>query len=237
MRSWWRVTASLSRAVLVGGFGIGGAVLAGEPVFVVLVAPLVLCAAVALAKRPTRFPSVTTALDHVSLHEGQGTTSRLEIRDGADVEQVTRIAAAAPYVAMHPADGRVSRLVSARGGTDPDIEVSPRRWGRRLLGEERVGLTSAWAGYRWGPVELVGDQMRVLPAMEHYDSRAESPQPLGLVGAHRSVRPGSGSEFAGIRAFAPGDRLRRINWRVSARTGELHVTTTRAEQDLSLIHI
>jgi uncharacterized protein (DUF58 family) len=57
------------------------------------------------------------------------------------------------------------------------------------------------------------------------------PQPDGLVGRHRSRRIGSGTEFEGIRPFATGDRLKRITWPVSLRTGELHVITTRAEQD------
>ena len=34
---------------------------------------------------------------------------------------------------------------------------------------------------------------------------------------------GDGIEFADIRAFVAGDRLRSINWRASARRGELHV--------------
>ena len=42
------------------------------------------------------------------------------------------------------------------------------------------------------------------------------PRAAGLVGVHRSRRPGEGGELAGVRPFAPGDRLRRIDWRVDA---------------------
>jgi uncharacterized protein (DUF58 family) len=228
----WRPTAALSRALVVAGFGIGGAVLVGEPVGLVLVAPLILCGALGLAARPTRHPRVTSDIDHVSLHEGQGTTSRLRVADADDAEQVTRVVAEAAYVATHPAEGRVSRLL-ARGL--PDLEISPRRWGRRVLGQERVALTTPWAGYRWGPVTLPGLQMQVLPGPTAYTSRAETPQPKGLVGAHRSARQGPGTEFAGIREFQPGDRLRRINWRISSRTRRLHATTTRAEEDAGIL--
>jgi uncharacterized protein (DUF58 family) len=55
------------------------------------------------------------------------------------------------------------------------------------------------------------------------------------VGAHRSRRPGSGTELAGIRPFLPGDRLRRVNWRVSLRTRVLHVVSTRAEEDTGVL--
>jgi 8-oxo-dGTP pyrophosphatase MutT (NUDIX family) len=55
------------------------------------------------------------------------------------------------------------------------------------------------------------------------------------VGLDRSARVGDGSEFAGIRAFQHGDRLRRIHWPRSLRTGELHVTTTWSDQDRHVV--
>ncbi|MCW2844993.1 MAG: hypothetical protein JWN22_2909 [Nocardioides sp.] len=228
----WRATSSLSRALVVGVFGVGAAVLFGEPVLVVLTAPFVLAGALGLVHRPTAAPRVSTRLDHVALHEGQGTLSRLVLLEGDDVEHVTRVAAASAYVAMHPADGQVGRLL---GEGPPDLELSPRRWGRRMLGEEKVGLHTRWAGYRWGPVSVGGQEMRVLPVTAPFDSRAEAPQPLGVVGVHRSRRLGDGSEFAGIRPFQVGDRLRRINWRVSLRADALHVETTRAEEDSGVL--
>ena len=54
---------------------------------------------------------------------------------------------------------------------------------------------------------------------------------MGLVGQHRGARVGGGTELADIRPFRTGDRLRRIHWPVSLRTGALHVTTTYADQD------
>ena len=78
-------------------------------------------------------------------------------------------------------------------------------------------------GWRSGPVEMPEHGLVVLPQTAPYDSRAEVPQPDGLVGRHRSRRLGSGTEFEGIRHFTAGDRLKRITWPVSLRTGELHV--------------
>jgi uncharacterized protein (DUF58 family) len=228
----WRPTAALSRALLVGALAVVVAILAGEPSVMVLGAPLVLCATFSLLGRPTSWPTLSTRLDHRSLHEGQGTTSRLHIDSDEDVEQVTRVAAGAAYVAMHPWHGLASRLYEDGA---PEVEISPRRWGRRLLGAELVALTSPWAGYRWGPVELTGNQLRVLPQNAPFDSRAQAPRPVGLVGAHRSRRLGAGTEFADIRPFRLGDRLRRISWRVSVRTQELHVTTSPAEQDSGVL--
>lgn len=230
----WLVTGSLARASAVAALGLGLGVVFGDPVVVVLVAPFLPLAALGLMLKPRSAPVIGTRLDHGFLHEGQGTRNRLVVDDLAGTEHVTRIAVSVPHVAMHPAHGRLGGLVT--GPEDlPVVDVSPRRWGRRVLGEEQVALTSAWGGYRWGPVLMTGDQLRVLPQTAPYDSRAEAPQPLGLVGAHRSRRLGGGSEFAGIRGFQSGDRMRRINWRVSLRTGSLHVITARAEEDAGVL--
>jgi uncharacterized protein (DUF58 family) len=106
-----------------------------------------------------------------------------------------------------------------------------------MIGGETVAMTSPWAGYRWGPVILPGREMFVLPTLTLAGSVGEAPQPLGLIGAHRSRRDGEGSEFSSIRAFHAGDRLRRINWRVSLRQGTLHVESTRAEEDTAILLI
>jgi uncharacterized protein (DUF58 family) len=230
----WRPTAALSRSLAWGTLGVAVAVVLGRPVVVVLCAPVLLLGALGLLHRPASRPLVETEVDHVVLHEGQGTRVRLVVDDTSGVEQVTRLAAPARYVALHPAAGRLGRLLGPDGAL-PVVEASPRRWGRRLLGEESVALTSRWCGYRWGPVTLAGKQLQVLPVRAPFDARAEAPHPLGVVGAHRSQRPGAGTEFASIRPFHSGDRLRRIHWRVSLRTRELHVVSTRGEEDTAVL--
>ena len=43
-----------------------------------------------------------------------------------------------------------------------------------------------------------------------------------IQGVIRSRTPGRGTEFFEIRDYSPGDELKRINWKASARTGILH---------------
>ena len=44
-----------------------------------------------------------------------------------------------------------------------------------------------------------------------------------LVGEHRGAGQGLAVEFAQLRPYSPGDELRRVDWKVYARTDKLHV--------------
>jgi uncharacterized protein (DUF58 family) len=234
--SLWHPTSALGRALSLGGVGIALALAMGRPGVVVMVAPLVVVGALGVLHKPTREPKVFSALAHVQLHEGQGTGVNLEVTGLEDVEHLVRVASPQPFVAARPHHGAVGHLVG-RGQDIPAVALSPRRWGQRLVGAEKVAMTSPWAGYRWGPSSYVGREMSVLPTLTHFRAGGEAPQPIGLIGSHRSRRDGNGTEFSSIRAFHAGDRLRRINWRVSLKQGSLHVESTRAEEDSAVLLI
>ncbi|HRO10615.1 DUF58 domain-containing protein [Amaricoccus sp.] len=58
-------------------------------------------------------------------------------------------------------------------------------------------------------------------------------QPVGsaLSGRRASRLRGRGLEFEELRAYLPGDDVRAIDWKVTARTGAPHVRVTREERD------
>lgn len=229
----WLATTALVRAVSGTVGGIAFALLLGEPVLLLLVTPLAVFAALATRGHPTTVPQAATRLDTTRLREGEATTWRLGLRGADDAEHLTRVLPRTRHVVLDP--GPVVGGVLDATDDVADVAVGASRWGIHELGHQQVSAHSAWAGYRWGPVEQPGARLTALPTPAPFDATAELPQPDGLVGAHRSSRNGDGTEFSGIRPFVPGDRLRRIDWRVSLRTGDLHVVTTRAEQDAGVL--
>lgn len=60
-----------------------------------------------------------------------------------------------------------------------------------------------------------------------------------LHGAHPGRRPGTGGDFRDIHPFAPGDELRRVDWRATARLarrpGDLYVRRTQAMSEATIL--
>lgn len=225
MTTGWQPTAALVRSGAGGLILLVAGMLTRQVELVVLAAPLLAAAVWAVLRRPVREPTVDEHLDHRVLREGDTTTWRATVVDHDQPPRIDDVAAllAMPWFAeLDPAAGAVTDRL--------EVAVRPTRWGVRPVGPARVVASSAWAGFRWVSGERrVGAQV-VLPQPAVFDA-APTPTSFGLVGLNRSARPGNGTEFAGVRPFQAGDRLRRIHWPRSIRSGELHVTTTWAEED------
>ncbi len=56
-----------------------------------------------------------------------------------------------------------------------------------------------------------------------------------LAGDYRSAFKGSGMEFEEVRPYVAGDDVRRIDWNVTARTGEAWIKEFREERELTLV--
>ena len=233
----WRPTAALVRAVATASIvGLTGVAL-GRPGLLVIAAPFGLAAALAIANAPRG--SVTSRVRAADrwLHEGQSTRLQVDVESRVPLEQVTATVSPPAYVAMQPAAGSRSvtpRRHDADAGTRVEFVVSPRRWGERSTGSVAVAATSPWGGYRWGPQRLPEASVVALPEALAFRS-VEAPHPVGLIGQNRSRRGGHGSEFFAIRPFQPGDPLRRVNWRTTLRTGELHSVGTSALEDSAVL--
>ena len=56
-----------------------------------------------------------------------------------------------------------------------------------------------------------------------------------LTGQHRSLHKGSSVEFAEYKDYSPGDEIRHIDWKVTARTGIPHIKVHREERELTVM--
>jgi uncharacterized protein (DUF58 family) len=199
----------------------------------VLASPFAAVVAWSLLTRPTSTPTLTSGIDDHILTEGDATNwhASLDGGDGTDV-----VVAAMPptgWIDRRPPSG-VASAAAAEGHATLSIAVGSTRWGRRTVDPVTIVATSAWAAFRWTAVSPLAS-LTTLPRAAGFDARAAFHPSDGLVGVNRSVRPGEGSEFASVRPFQPGDRLRNINWPRSTRAGALQVSATWADQDTHVV--
>jgi uncharacterized protein (DUF58 family) len=115
-------------------------------------------------------------------------------------------------------------------------ELTPTRRGDRSAAAVTVRV--------YGPLGLAARQrrqrapwaVRVLPP---FDSRKFLPEKLArlreLDGAVTLNRRGQGTEFDSLREYVTGDDVRSIDWRATARRGEVVVRTWRPERDRRLL--
>jgi uncharacterized protein (DUF58 family) len=109
------------------------------------------------------------------------------------------------------------------------------RWGAFRVG--RVYLRT----YDWFGVfrrEIVLDRrvpLKVYPAEEHVRDLLRPVETQVFSGNHVARQKGEGIEFADLRPFVPGDRIRHVNWRASARRGELWINEHHAERNADVV--
>lgn len=113
-----------------------------------------------------------------------------------------------------------------------DAVLTPTRRGERRA--EQVTVRS------WGPLGLaarqrsatVGGTVRVLPPFTSRRHLASRLARLRELDGRRAVQVrGAGTEFDSLREYVPGDDVRSLDWRASARSNDLVVRTWRPERD------
>jgi uncharacterized protein (DUF58 family) len=136
---------------------------------------------------------------------------------------------------LENADRPFAVTVPAGGWTPVELPGEALRWGRHDVGPAAARVAACHGMLACRPVLTPARAVRVYPVTEPFAAVEAMPAAAGLVGNHRSRRPGEGGELAGVRPFAPGDRLRRIDWRVSLRTRDLHVAATLSDRDAEVL--
>jgi len=232
----WRGTPAHVRATAVGFALLAVGVVMARPDAVVLGAPLLLVAAWGLVTRPDGTPTVHAGVRHPVLREGQTTAFSTTVAPLAGVDCVGVALLGTPHTRYTPEGRAAAAAVPASGeAVRVDVRCQTLRWGHRGYGPATVALTSAFGAFTWEPEPVLSAPVSTVPLPDTFAARTPVPHPDGLVGRSRSAHLGDGGELADIRPFRFGDRLRRVHWPVSIRTGTLHVTATHADQDSEIL--
>jgi uncharacterized protein (DUF58 family) len=232
----WRPTRALHRAGALVALTLLLATVLGRRELVILAVPFVLGTAVSLARRPVGAPKPTLQLDRSITVEGGPVQARVLVRNDEPVTLLCVVAMrTSRWIRLDHGSGRYAAVVGPSQAGRVLVRGTALRWGDQRIGPADVRLYACDGLLRTDRVALQAQRQSVYPVSEHFDSGEPLPRASGVSGIHRSRRPGDGGELADVRPFQMGDKLRRINWRVSHRTGELYVNSTLSEREADVL--
>ena len=227
VRLRWFVSAHALRLTTLALAALVIAVITRRPEFAGVAAPAVLLLAVRRPERPARIGlSVRPSARMVVEGEEAGLDVAVTGYGDHSVDLLVF-----PRYAVTAGPGG-----SLRAGRESSLPFHVTRSGRRSLGTLEITLRD-----RWRLTE--GSATAELPVIDCYPRPAVQQTRVVLsrlpsrLGEHPSRSPGEGTEFTGVREFAPGDRQRRINWPATTRRGRLQLNTFAAERTQNVVII
>jgi uncharacterized protein (DUF58 family) len=134
-------------------------------------------------------------------------------------------------------EGAATQAVRLSGELERAIPLRLRadRWGVYELGRIEV---RAWDLFRmvvWQRRSPAAHVLRAYPSSKAVSAIVSAVETQAFTGSEVSRAKGDGIEYADIREYMPGDRVRSINWRATARRGALVVNERHPERSTDVV--
>ena len=135
------------------------------------------------------------------------------------------------------ADGELARSVRLHAGEERELELAIRctSWGVYDVGELRIHARDTFRLVTWAARIDAAHRLKVYPRPVALRQLLEPMQTQAFAGSQVARVKGDGVEYADIREFVPGDRMRSINWRASARRRVLVVNERHPERNADVV--
>jgi uncharacterized protein (DUF58 family) len=227
-----RLDAKLAGYAGVAALGLLAALALGRPEPAVLAAPFALLAGFGLAV--AREPDVRVRLE----------LTRDRVLEGEELELVARLASptgAGPLelelVLPRELAGEQPEPIRLPAGGEREVRITLRaaRWGAHSIGGVRLRGSDPLRFVRYELRHAERLAVRVYPRPEALRALLRPLETQVFAGNQVARQKGDGIEFADLRPFAAGDRVRRINWRASARRGDLWVNELHPERNADVV--
>ncbi len=225
------------RLVQYGGLaavGLLAGLVLGRVELVAVAAPFALAcvAGAALARHPEI--TATLALERERALEGEDVPATITLSSPVGADRVDVYLPLQNELRVSAGNPRAVRL---EAGEEHALELSLHcvRWGAFRLGPALVRARDRLGFHSWEAPVGVGQPLRVYPSAESVRTMLAPLETQVFIGNQVSRARGDGIEFADLREWAPGDRVKSINWRASARRNVLWVNQQHPERNTDVV--
>ncbi|HVP75695.1 MAG TPA: DUF58 domain-containing protein [Gaiellaceae bacterium] len=228
------VSPRLAAYAGLAAIGLIAGLAAGRVELVALAAPFALAAVAGAALARDPGIEARLVLDRERALEGEDVGATLEL---LSLQGNDRVDVLLPLPAELRTHARNPRAVVLAPGEPRTLTVPIRckRWGAFVLGPLRVRAHDPLGFHSWEAPLGGRSPLRVYPSVETLHALLPPLETQVFIGNQVSRARGDGIEFADIREWEPGDRVRRINWRASARRGGLLVNEQHPERNTDVV--
>ncbi|HEU0337216.1 MAG TPA: DUF58 domain-containing protein [Gaiellaceae bacterium] len=219
----------------VSAVGLVAALALRRPELAVLAAPFAALLAVGLQLAETPAVGVWLALDRERAIEGDELDVELLVRSDTGVARLELVLLLPAGLELVEGENPVALRLARGEERELPLRLRCARWGRWELGDVRLRARDTLGLYVWEQRVGRRQSLKVYPRAERLRELVAPLETQVYAGNAVARVKGDGLEFADTRPFAPGDRLRAINWRASARRGELIVNERHPERNTDVI--
>ncbi|MFL6030948.1 MAG: DUF58 domain-containing protein [Gaiellaceae bacterium] len=206
-----------------------------RPELVAVAAPFALATALGLLL--ARSPSIDAAveLDRDRALEGEDVDVRVSLHADVGAERLEVLLELPRQLAV--ADGNNPVLVRLADGERRELtlRLACKRWGAFRVGRVHLRAHDVFGLLRHETALDRRLALKVYPSEEHVRTLLHPRETQVFSGNYVARQKAEGIEFADLRPFVPGDRVRHVNWRASARRGELWVNEHHAERNADVV--
>jgi uncharacterized protein (DUF58 family) len=216
-------------------FALLAALVLGQPLVVALAVPFALVLALGLIFGDDPGLEASVRLDRDRMLEGEEVTVNLELWAARGASRLDILVRVPEGLVVEEGRNPVSIRLQARETRTLELRLRAARWGGYVLGDVIFRGQDTFGLFRYDLTLLRDRQLRVFPREEQLRSLLRPRETQPHVGEEVSRRRGDGIEFADMRQFAFGDTVTRINWRATARRGELWVNDRHPERNTDIV--
>jgi uncharacterized protein (DUF58 family) len=233
-----RPSARIAAYVGVAALALLAGLALGRPELAAVAAPLAVLVVAGLAgvRDPELAAEVTVDRERALVDDQ--VTLRLTLRSADPVERLEVLVVVPPgMVGPDGAAGSWAVAVRLAAGEERTLAVplTCRRWGAYRLGQVHLRAHDRFRLFTWER-QLDGQAvLKVFPVPDALRALVRPFETQVSTGSHVAAQRGDGIEFADLRPFLPGDRPRSINWRATARRGDLMVNQRHPERATEVV--